>query len=406
MTAAFDRVGCLDCGTRQVLPNSSRGTTLICATCRSVLRRAGQRSLAPALACSVATLLLLVPANLEPFLRTSVLGASRQSVLASSAEAMLQDGWPALAVVVLLTVVVLPILRFALLTLVLGLLQSGRRPSWLGRVFRYADMLQTWAMQEVFLVALGVAYARLKVAISVEIGAGAVCLIAAAVLSLFVRAFLNKEEVWRRIGVDRPAPAPNQPVISCTSCDLLLPAAFEGCRCPRCGARVHARKPQSILRPVAFSLAALLLYFPANLYPLATLPIGLLPTKYTVIQGVIDLAKAQLYGLALLVFCASFAIPLLKLVGLSWCIVSVLRRSTRRLVFKTRLFKVIEEIGRWSMIDPFVICCFTPVMHYNALIYGRAEPAAVPFTAVVLLTTIAAKTFDPRRMWDAARSRR
>jgi paraquat-inducible protein A len=402
MGAVIDRTACLECGTRQRLPNLSGGATLICATCRSVLQRATPRSLVPALACSAATLLLLAPANLAQFLRTSILGASRQSVLASSAQAMLEDGWPILALVVLLTVVILPVLRFGLLTLVLALLQTNVRPRGLGRAFRWTLALQTWAMQDVFLLAFVVAYERLRAAITVEIGIGAYCFIAAAILSLFTRALLNREEVWRRIGPDPTPPPHGEPAVACLACEALLPAAYDGQRCPRCAAAVTLRKPQSMARTAALGIAALLLYFPANLYPLATLPIGLIPTRYTVLQGVIDLGAAQLWGLALLVFTASFAIPFLKIAGLSWLVISVLRRSAKRLVFKTRLYGVIEEIGRWSMIDPFVICCFTPVMHYNALIYGRAEAAAVPFTAVVLLTTLASKTFDPRRIWDAA----
>ena len=79
-----------------------------------------------------------------------------------------------------------------------------------------------------------------------------------------------------------------------------------------------------------------------------------------------------------------------------------MRGSARALRTKTRLYHVVEEVGRWSMVDPFVIACFVPVMQYNNLIYGRAEPAATPFTLVVVLTIIAARCFDPRRMWDAA----
>ena len=406
MDHAADRTACLECGTRQRLPKLSGGATLICATCRSVLQRAMPRSLVPALACSAATLLLLAPANLTVFLRTSILGASRQSVLASSAQAMMADGWPILALVVLLTVVILPVLRFGLLTLVLAVLQTSARPRGLGRVFRWTVALQTWAMQDVFLLAFVVAYERLRAAITVEIGLGAYCFIAAAILSLFTRALLNREEVWRRVGPELPVPPPGQAAVACLTCEALLPAEYDGRRCPRCAASITTRKPQSLARTAALAIAALLLYFPANLYPLATLPIGLIPTQYTVLQGVIDLGEAQLWGLALLVFTASFAIPLLKIAGLTWLVVSVLRRSAKRLVFKTRLYGVIEEIGRWSMIDPFVICCFTPVMHYNALIYGRAETAAVPFTAVVLLTTLASKCFDPRRIWDAAGVRR
>ncbi len=119
----------------------------------------------------------------------------------------------------------------------------------------------------------------------------------------------------------------------------------------------------------------------------------------------IELAQAGLWDLALLVFSASFLIPFLKLAGLGWCLWSVWRRSDRRLVAKTRAYRVVEEIGRWSMVDPFVIGVFVPVMTYNRLITGRAEAAVVPFTAVVILTIISAKTFDPRLMWDAGRGR-
>jgi paraquat-inducible protein A len=76
--------------------------------------------------------------------------------------------------------------------------------------------------------------------------------------------------------------------------------------------------------------------------------------------------------------------------------------SCRFLIGKTRAYRLIEEIGRWSMVDPLTIACFVPVLQFNALIDGRAEPAVVPFAAVVILTTLAVRFFDPRRMWDAA----
>ena len=370
-----------------------------CVQCHSVLERSHGRSLVAALCCSLAALLLLIPANLAPFLTTSVLGVSRQSVLVSSAWAMQKDGWPLLALFIAAFVVVAPFLRFGLLSAILGMLQLGRRPAWLGQGFRWANLLQTWAMPDVFLLGLAVAYARLKASIAVDVGVGAVCFIGVGLLALFTRATLDKDAAWEAILPQPEMPAAD--VVTCTSCDWLAPLHAAGDPCPRCAARLHARKPEAFGRASALSLAALLFYIPANLLPLATLPIGLTPTRYTVLQGVIDLAQAHLIGLALLVFCASFAIPFLKLAGLGWCLTSVLRRSDRRLRAKTRLFHIVEEIGRWSMVDPFVIACFVPVMQYNALIYGRAEPAATPFAMVVVLTMIATRCFDPRLMWDA-----
>ena len=408
--------GCPDCGALQRTPPPPRAGVVKCVTCASVLERTHGRSLTLALCCASAALLLLAPANLAPFLTTSVLGVSRQSVLASSAIAMLDDGWPLLAIFIALFVVVFPILRFGLLSAVLGLLHTRRRPRWLGRAFRFADALQTWAMPDVFLLGLVVAYARLKASIDVEVGVGAVTFIAVGLLALFTRAALDKSAAWEAIlpqeailaqetGAEAVV-AGQGGTITCTACDWLAPEQHAGRSCPRCAARLTARKPEAAVRAGALSLAALLFYLPANLLPLATLPIGLTPTRYTVLQGVVDLAQAHLFSLALLVFCASFAIPFLKLAGLGICLGSVLTRSSRRLRAKTRLFHVVEEIGRWSMVDPFVIACFVPVMQYNALIYGRAEAAATPFALVVVLTMLATRFFDPRLMWDAARSRR
>ena len=401
MADEMSDVGCPNCGALQRLSPFSGALLISCGVCRSPLERAGGRSLSGSLACAAATLLLLIPANLLPFLTTSMFGVSRRSFLGSGALTMWTDGWPWLAVAIGLFVVALPVARFALLTAVLGALRLGAKPPWLGRAFRWANGLEQWAMADVFLLGLWVAYARLSATINVHLGVGALCFIAVGLLSLLTRASLDRAAVWRRIRPDTALEA-DVPACSCLSCDLVAPAAAAGAACPRCGARLSARETNSIGRTLALTVAGLLLYSPANVLPIATLPIGLHPTQYNILQGVIDLFDARLYGLALLVFSASFAIPVLKLAGLGYCLSSVFRRSPRRLVLKTRVYRIVEEIGRWSMVDPFVIACFVPVTQYNNFIYGRAESAAPAFAGVVILTMVAARSFDPRLMWDAA----
>ena len=397
---ARQRIQCPNCGLTQFGADCGRREITFCCRCGTPLVRRVFKSLDATLAGSIAILLLLIPAMLEPFLTTSAVGATRTSILPMSALFLWHEGWPLLALFVLLFVMIFPVLRFGALTAVLLAIRAGKRPAWLGRGFRLANALQTWAMLDVFLLGMAVAYARLRVSINVTIEAGALCFVAAAVLSLFVRACLDKAQVWRLIAPDRDlTPLAS---IACMHCGLLCPAAQCGWRCTRCTAVIRAREPESIVRSGALVIAAALLYLPANLYPIATIPIDAAPTAYTVIGGVIDLASSHLLGLALLVFCASFAIPLLKMAGLSWCIASVLRRSKRGLLARTRAYRIIEEIGRWSMVDPLTIACFVPVMHFNGLIDGRAEFAATPFALVVILTTLASKFFDPRLMWDAA----
>ncbi len=380
------------------------GDTLYCVDCRTPLERHFGQSLRAALCCAAATALLLIPANVDTFLTTQALGASRHSYVASTASAILDGGWPWLALVIFLFVVVFPTMRFGLLTLVLGNLYLDRRPAWLGPAFRWANRLETWAMLDVFLLALGVTYVRIQPVISVHLGDGAIYLMAAGVLSLFTRALLDKAAVWQAISPDR-SPKDLSGAVACLECDLLVDAERVDTPCPRCAAILRHRQVESIPITFALTLAALLLYIPANIYPMATLPIHYRPRSYTVLGGVIDLVDAGFWDLALLVFTASFVIPLLKLVGLGWCAFSVLTRSKRQLVAKTKVYRVVEEIGRWSMVDPFVIGCLTPVLNYNALIHGGAGPAALPFTTVVVLTIFSAKTFDPRLMWDAARSK-
>ncbi len=397
-------MGCPSCGAISLAPrDAGGGVTLACATCGSALEHTAGKSFAAAQAYATATLLLLIPANLFPLLTTFTLGASRQSHLISTATAMWDDRRPWVGIFVTLFLIVFPLLRFGLLTLVLETLREGRRPPWLGRAFRWANELQTWAMADVFLLAMLVTYARLATTISVSLGLGAYCFIAAGLLTLFTRASLDKVAVWEAIDPAGP-PVPG-PSATCSSCGLVLPADRAGRPCPRCAAEVHVRSPGALRRAAALTLAGLLLYFPANLYPIATLPIGFTPTHYTVLEGVKDLIQAKLLGLGLLVLTASFLIPILKLLSMGWFVVSVTRRSRYALAFRSRLFGFVEEIGRWSMIDPFVIGAFVPVMQYNDLITGRAEPAAAAFSGVVVTTMLAARCFDPRLMWDAARSR-
>ncbi len=350
---------------------------------------------------SLAALLFLLPANGLPFLTTRLFGAAEHSHLIFSAKVLWNEGWPGVAVVVTLLVMVLPIMRFALLTAVLGALRLGLRPHWLGPVFRYSNELQTWAMADVFLVAFLIAYARLAATVTVTLGSGAYCLIAAGLFILLSRATLDKAAIWRMIQPQPLLPA-DAAVISCEGCGLLTPMSALRKPCPRCDKTLEARKKNSVGRAAALTLAAVLVYVPANVFPIATIPINLRPTAYNILGGVIDLAGAHLYGLAGVVLVASFVIPILKLTAMAWFIYAVRSHARKAPVLKTRLFQFVDEIGRWSMVDPFTIAAFVPVVRFNSLLTARAEAAAPFFTAVVILTILAAKVFDPRLMWDVS----
>ena len=394
-------VECRNCGLLQIQPPCERREIVSCSRCNTQLEHSAGKSLDATLAFSAAIMLLLIPAWTAPFMTASALGATRTSYLPMSISVVWQDGSPLLALIVFLFVLVFPLLRFGTLTAVLFALRLGQRPPWLTAAFRVCNTLQVWAMLDVFLLGLMVAFLRLRSSLYVTLGPGAICFIVAGFLSLVARATLDKAQVWRLIAPD--STSARGPTMACLSCELVIPFKDTPTVCPRCGHTVTARKKNAYARSIALLLAAGLMYFPANIYPIATIPIDFKPTSYTVLGGVIDLVRSHLLALAALVFTASFTIPLLKMLGLAWCASSAMCGSCRFLVGKTRVYRIVEEIGRWSMVDPLTIACFVPVMQFNALIDGHAEPAVVPFSAVVILTTVAVQLFDPRKMWDGAK---
>jgi paraquat-inducible protein A len=121
---------------------------------------------------------------------------------------------------------------------------------------------------------------------------------------------------------------------------------------------------------------------------------------YTIANGIEQLVAAGLWSLAIVLFCTSIAIPLLKLFGLIWLIWSTHAGSERRRVLKPRLYRVIEEIGGWSSVDIFTITIFMPLMQFGGLLSVHAGTGAPPFLAVIVVTMLAVRCFDPRLMWD------
>ena len=394
-------IECPKCGLIQHCGVRTAGEKVTCCRCLTPLSHPAVKSLDATLACTIALLLLLIPTLFAPFMTSSIFDATRTSYLVLSGLPLWQEGWPLLGIGVFLCIVMFPVLRYASLAAVLIMIRMRRKPRWLGPVFRVSNALQPWAMLDVFLLGVTVAYARLHASLLVTVDVGMWCFVAAAILTLVTRAALDTSRAWQLIKTDFYC-GDGRAAIACASCGYWMPQEQEGCRCARCSAIVRRRARFSISRSSALLVAAVLLYFPANLYPIATIPIDFKPTAYTVLGGVIDLAESRLLGLAILVFLASFTIPILKMAGLTWCVASTLQKSKKHLVAKTRIYRLVEEIGRWSMVDPLTIACFVPLLHFNGLVNGRAEAAATPFAGVVILTTLAVQFFDPRLMWDAA----
>jgi paraquat-inducible protein A len=201
-------------------------------------------------------------------------------------------------------------------------------------------------------------------------------------------------------------------LLSCPACELVSRPPPEAAdvfaaataRCPRCGAGVHPRKPDSIGRTWAFLIAAFVLYIPANALPIMDTSSLFDAQRDTILSGVVYLWTTGSWVTALIVFIASIVTPLLKLVTLSALVISVQRKSTWRPHLRARLYRVVSLVGRWSMLDIFVVAVLVALVQIQSIAVITAGPGAFAFGAVVVLTMFAAFSFDPRLIWDPVKA--
>jgi paraquat-inducible protein A len=411
-------IACHECDLLQretVLPG---GGIARCRRCGAELYRNRPDSLNRALACALAAMVLFAIANAFPIVGLKVSGDLVQTTLFGAVRTLYRDGmWP-LAGLVFVTTILMPLLEiFAIVYLLLPMQLHGvpRRPDL---AFRVLHLAGPWGMTEVLILGMLVALVKLAHIASVVPGVALWAFGAAMVLLAATAAAFDPREVWARVSAAQSqadahgaeartsASAPTAVragLFVCHDCGLLSkPAAHahEG-RCSRCGAHLHFRKPNSIARTWAFLVAAVVLYIPANVLPVMDTSSLFGAQKDTILSGVVYLWTSGSWPLAVVVFIASIAVPMLKILALVFLVVTAQRRSTWLLEKRTHVYRLVELVGRWSMLDIYVITILVALVQFSALATIKAGPAAIAFGAVVVLTMFAAKSFDPRLIWDA-----
>ncbi len=190
-------------------------------------------------------------------------------------------------------------------------------------------------------------------------------------------------------------------LVACETCELVMryDEKVEG-DCPRCGERVEQRKPHALGRSWALVIAAFALYVPTNLLVMMKTEQFPLKRADTIFSGIQYLWTEGSWELAVLVFAASIMVPITKLVALTFLLVLSRRRSTWHPRARTKLYRVLETIGHWSMLDVFVVALLTAVVQLGRFAKVEPGPAVLPFAAVVVLTMLASASFDPRSIWD------
>ena len=190
-----------------------------------------------------------------------------------------------------------------------------------------------------------------------------------------------------------------QGFIRCHDCGCLIKSQGHSL-CPVCGHFVSARKRNSVQHTLALIISALCLYIPANIFPIMSVTqLGVAET-HTIVGGIVALIQSDMIPIALLVLVASILVPLMKLLGLTLLLLCVHYRWQVNARLFTRMYRIVAFVGRWSMLDIFMISILVSLVDLGGVAQVIAGPAATAFAAVVVLTMFAAKSFDPRLIWD------
>ena len=187
-------------------------------------------------------------------------------------------------------------------------------------------------------------------------------------------------------------------LVACTRCTQVWPLETE--RCARCGSRLVSRDEKSLQRVWAWWIAGIIAYIPANLYPMLETRTLVYDQQDTIVGGVIELAKHGSYGIAFIILLASVGIPVAKFAAIAFLALSVRRGSQMDPDRRHGLYELVEYIGRWSMIDVFVVAILSSLVQLNIIVTITPGPAALTFALSVIFTMLSAQAFDSRMIWD------
>jgi paraquat-inducible protein A len=410
-------IGCHDCGQVYRWRPLARRERARCTQCQKELYRWQAAGPTPhpdtMAAVTLGAVLVWLIAQCFPIVSLNLEGMVTSVTLLQSIGVLWHERMQIIATLVFFCAIVFPVLDLgALLYVSLGLAR-GRRVPGFDLLLRIVQAARHWAMTEVLMMGILVTVIKMTSLARVVPHPGLFAFGALTLLSALAMRY-EPGALWAlgdRVAprtMRRTPPDPGTPTdyVSCHACGLVNQCACgahaaDPARCARCATRLHRRIPDSIKRTWALLVAAALLYIPANILPIMyTTSLGSGSEGDTIMSGVKLFWDSDSRGLAIIIFIASIFVPVGKLLALAVLVATAQFRSRWAPRKRTRLYRIVEFIGRWSMLDIFVVTLTVALVRFQAVATITAGPGALAFGVVVVLTMFASKQFDPRLIWD------
>ncbi len=399
-------VACHDCDALFRREPVSSGARANCTRCGALLYRGLPNSLDRSIALYLASLVLLVITNSFPFLALKVGGIVEQDHVIGGGLALVSFGMAELGLVVFLTSIAFPFITIAgtlylLLASKMGLLAPGAR-----YIYRVVHALGPWSLVGVFLLGTLIAIVKLRDLASVVPGPGLFAMFGLVLVYSAARTGFDSEVLWKPFRIRHLTEADledGHQRLNCHTCGMLNQAPeHHGHHCVRCHTALHPRLTNSIQRTWALMAAAIVMLIPANLLPVMTVTQLGRGEPSTIVGGVVHLVEAGMWGLGLIIFFASVVVPVAKLIALGVLLRSIKSGASWRPKDRAALYRATEMIGAWSMVDVFLVGLLAGLVSLGLLATIEPGLGATFFGAAVILTMLAAHSFDPRLIWDHA----
>lgn len=377
----------------------AKGKSAYCPRCGTQLYRGGNPSLSGNLAIAITCLLLFIPSHFFDFISIRLVGVMIPATLPEGIWALIQEGFPLLALLIVFCSSIAPLLVSSSVVIAHLALKHGSF-KWLKLSLATIQHLKAWVMIDVFLVSLAISCFKLQDYSDIFIRSGAFGLLLLQLSTVLLVTRVSVRRYWENY---LPESQLNAGVkkLHCHTCHLSQP---EGDACLRCKSPIHHRKPQSIQKTWAYLIAASVAIFPANLMPISILITNGQRLEDTIFSGVASLVNSGMTGIAIIIFVASIVVPIAKILGLTYLLLAI--KFKRRVFHRQRMmmYFIIKWIGRWSMMDLFVISIMMTLLDRGQILDFTPGYGAVAFGLVVIFTMLAAESIDPRLIWDNYKS--
>jgi len=408
-------IACHECDFLHISKPIPKEGKAICIRCGALLYQYIPNSIEKALALNLAALILFIMTNSFPFLSLKISGRLVENYFLSGALMLYRHGMGEVGFLVLVTSFIFPFFTISGMLYILLPIKFGYRPWQMSKVYRLVQAVRPWSLVSVFMLGVLISFVKLLDMATIIPGIALYSFVGLMLVMAAAHANLDSFALWPKIRSDAKmnvskkdnanilnsgSTARGQGLICCHTCALLVPKTDSHDHCPRCKTFVHSRKTNSLERTWALVFSAVLLFIPANIYPVMTVIQFGREYPSTILGGIVHLIEGGMWVLALIIFFASIIVPSLKLIVLSFLLISIRKKTSWRTRDRTLLFRVTELVGAWSMVDIYVVAILAGLVNLGTLSSIRPGIGVAFFGGVVVITMFAAFSFDPRLLWD------